>query len=483
MQPLNRTTTKKSKILPLRIMQFGGGNFLRAFVNWMVQRLNEETHFDGGVVIVKPTDRGDYETLKSQDGLFTVVLNGFKNDKPAEEKYLIDCVQEVVNPYSEWAAFLKLAENKDLRFVVSNTTEAGIKFNPEDNYNDLPPKEFPAKLTIWLYHRFRFFSGESSRGCIILPCELIEHNGTRLKEVIRQYAGHWNLDTDFIHWISASNYFCNTLVDRIVSGYPTELAADLQSELGYRDKLLVAGEYYHSWIIAADKTVEKELPFAQTDLNVSFVNDLTPYRQMKVRILNGAHTALVPVGYLAGKRLVKECMDHPLLYSFIESLLRQEVIKTFDFPEETKQKYVRDVLDRFKNPSLVHKLMDISLNSASKFVTRLLPTLKDFYTLNRQLPPRIVFSLSALIAFYRGEFNGEKIQLKDDPEILSIFSLNWKKYDRKEQTLANMVSSILGNSAIWNEELTKINGLTEMVTDYVDQIQNNGILSILKTIK
>ncbi len=466
----------------MKVMQFGGGNFLRAFVDWMVQTLNEETEFNGGVAIVKPTERGDYETLKAQDGLFTVVLDGVRDGAPIKERNLIHCVQKVVNPYVEWAAYLKLAENKNLRFIVSNTTEAGIKFDPKDQFNAIPPKEFPAKLTIWLHHRFQHFSGESARGCILLPCELIENNGHKLKEVVLQYADLWNLDDNFISWINSSNYFCNTLVDRIVSGYPADRIADLEHQLGYEDKLLVTGEYYHSWVIEGDKIVQEELPFEQTELNVTFVEDLTPYRRMKVRILNGAHTAMVPVGYLAGLRLVKECMDDKAVLHYIESLLIKEVLPTLDFPEEMKQKYVQDVLDRFRNPLLIHKLLDISLNGTSKFVTRLLPSLKDFYSFKGRLPHRIVFSLSALILFYMSELEEGKIQLKDDPQTWSLFSSNREKYKEGEQSIQNMITAILGNFGIWKEDLTKINGLVEMVSDHIEQIENNGVLPTLKTI-
>jgi len=306
MQNLNRQITNKPKTLPLKVMQFGGGNFLRAFVDWMVHVLNQETNFNGGVVVVKPTERGDYQVLKSQDGLFTVVLDGIKNSKLVAEKILVDCVQNVVNPYSEWDAYIEMAKSPDIRFIVSNTTEAGIRFNAADAFEGNPPKEFPAKLTLWLYHRFQHFGNDITKGCILLPCELVEDNGEALKAAVLQYTAHWNLDGDFVNWIYTANHFCSTLVDRIVSGYPLDRADKIHSELGYEDKLLVSGEYYHSWVIKGPELVRKELPFAKTDLNVEFVHDLVPYREMKVRILNGAHTSMVPVGYLAGHRLASD---------------------------------------------------------------------------------------------------------------------------------------------------------------------------------
>ncbi|MEP3210555.1 MAG: tagaturonate reductase [Maribacter sp.] len=482
MKNLNRQATNNTKKRPLKVLQFGGGNFLRAFVDLMVHVLNQETDFNAGVVVVKPTERGDYQMLKSQDGLFTVILDGIKKGMPIADMTLVDCVQEIVNPYSEWDAYLELAKNPDIRFVVSNTTEAGIKFDPADTFEDMPPKEFPAKLTIWLYQRFQHFGNDVSKGCILLPCELIEDNGEALKAAIMQYAAHWNLDGNFVNWIYTANYFCSTLVDRIVSGYPAERVVKIQSTLGYEDKLLVAGEYYHSWVIKGPELVAKELPFDQTDLNVAFVDDLTPYREMKVRILNGAHTSMVPVGYLAGLRLVKDVMDDDVVSGFVESLLRRESITTLNFPESVLNKFVEDVLDRFRNPLLKHQLISISLNSTSKFVARLLPSLTDYYIATGSLPQRIVFGLSALIRFYKGEFGGERIELKDDAKILYFFASNWEKYDNKELKMNILVGIILSNTSIWGKDLTKFEGMVETISQNILSIETNGVLATIKNL-
>lgn len=482
MQKLNRQTKNKPSSLPLKVMQFGGGNFLRAFVDWMIQVLNEKTGFNGGVVVVKPTERGDYKELKSQDGLFTVILDGIKNGELIAEKKVVDCVQKVLNPYCEWDDYLALAENPDLRFVVSNTTEAGIKFNSEDNFDENPPNEFPAKLTRWLNHRFQYFEGDSSKGCIFLPCELIEDNGAALKKTVLEYADCWNLGDHFKNWINSSNHFCSTLVDRIVSGYPSDRASGIQAKLGFEDELLVAGEYYHSWVIQGKKVVREELPFDQTDLNVEFVEDLAPYREMKVRILNGAHTSMVPVGYLAGIRFVKEAMDDNEVNGFVESLLEEEAAKTLDFPESVKQKFISDVLDRFRNPQLKHQLISISLNSISKFATRLLPTLKDYYQIERKLPKRIVFGLSALIRFYEGEWQGSKIELKDDDYVLQFFNTQWKDFRTNEVSMRDMVEKVLKNPLIWGENLNQVPGLAAMISNYLHEIETKGIRSAMKRI-
>ncbi|MFK5972389.1 MAG: tagaturonate reductase [Flavobacteriaceae bacterium] len=480
MHALKRTINTKE--LPIKVMQFGGGNFLRAFVDWMIDILNEEANFNGGIAIIKPTERGDYAQLKSQDGLFTVVLDGIKNGALISEKRLVTAVQKVINPNIEWSAYLALAKNKELRFIVSNTTEAGIKFNAEDTFDDSPPKEFPAKLTVWLHHRFQHFGNDPTKGCIFLPCELIEDNGATLKDCILRYAAHWNLPSDFTNWINTSNFFCNTLVDRIVSGYPDDRAAEIEAELDYKDELLVAGEQYHSWIIQGPEIVQKELPFAKTALNVQFVQNLIPHREMKVRILNGAHTAMVPVAYLAGIRLVGEAMKNTELSHFVASLLSEEASKTLDFSDAIKKTYVADVLDRFRNPLIKHQLISISLNSTSKFVTRLLPTLKDFYSRYQKLPQHIVFSLAALILFYKGESDGTPIDLKDDQTVLDFFAESYQALEKQKITLNEMVVSILGHSALWGEDLSLLPGLAEMVREHITAIQNDGIRRCLKKI-
>ncbi len=480
MQQLNRTHTGQPKVLPLKVMQFGGGNFLRAFVDWMVQVLNEETGFQGGIAIIKPTERGDYSELKSQEGLFTVVLDGISEGKLIAEKKQVAAVQEVINCYSEWQAYLDLAKSETIRFIVSNTTEAGIKFNPQDTKGDAPPKEFPAKLTYWLYHRFLYFKGSPDKGCILLPCELIENNGEALKKAVLQYADHWKLEEAFTHWIKTANHFCSTLVDRIVSGYPNDRAESIQNALGYQDGLLVAGEYYHSWVIQGPEILRDELPFAKTGLNVSFVDDLAPYREMKVRILNGAHTSMVPVGYLAGIRFVKDVMEDDIVGHFVETLLLEEAAKTLNFPDSVKHRFVQDVLDRFRNPLLRHQLISIALNSTSKFVARLLPTLKDYHSAHGQLPERIVFGLAAMIVLYRGTWAGAEIDLRDDPSTLEFFRILWKKLDSGQLSRTDFTKEILENTSVWGEDLTQIHGLTHSVAKSIEAIGTVGIRQALE---
>jgi tagaturonate reductase len=453
---------------PIRILQFGGGNFIRAFVDWMVDILNEQTNFNAGVAIVKPTERGDYEALRAQDGLFYVVLNGIQSGQFVEETRLVSCIQQVIHPYKAWNDFLKSAENPTIQFIISNTTEAGIIFRPEDNKEDQPPKEFPAKLVLWLHHRFRYFEGDLSKSCIFLPLELVPQNGQLLKKCMLQYAQHWQLESNFLQFIEQQT-FCDSLVDRIVSGYPTEKADAIQKRLGVTDKLLVAGEYYHSWIIEAPKTVAKVLPFNQTNLNVRFVDDLEVHRTIKVRLLNGAHTSLVPIGYLRGNRTVVESMNDERLKQFIKVELQEEIIPTLDAPKEELTTFANDVIDRFCNPSLQHQLVAIALNSTTKFVTRLLPSLLSYQKQFGQLPKRIVFALAALFQFYRGEWKGKAIVLKDEPENIQFFQTTWQKYGDE---LDQLVPHVLQNETIWGQNLNEVEGLEALLIHYLEDFEN-----------
>ncbi len=468
--------------VPPKVIQFGAGNFLRAFFDWMIAILNEEADFNGSVLIVKPTP-GEYSLLKQQKGRFTVVLDGVSGEEIIKERRPIDVIHDVITTDPGWKAFLQSAHMESIRFVVSNTTEAGIEFDKKDRREAPIPRTFPGKLTLWLYERYLHFEGKRDKGCIFLPCELIEQNGQALREKVLQYAAHWQLEEPFIHWIAMHNYFCDTLVDRIVSGYPKDRIASLQEEMDQEvDPLLVAGEYYHSWLIQGPEFIKKELPFHKTSLNVSFVDDLIPYRTMKVRVLNGAHTAMVPVGYLAGLHSVREVIENDITFDFVHSLLEEEVLATLDFPTEIKGAYVSDVLDRFRNPTLHHQLLSIALNSTSKFTTRLLPTLKDYHQRRQQLPQRIVLSLAALLRFYKGEWKSQRIELKDNLETITFIADLWMKLERKEMDLPTLTASILGNVAIWSENLNAIPGLTAATALFLSEIEREGIEKTIKNL-
>ena len=456
---LTRHTAGVAAPLPAKILQFGGGNFLRAYFDWMVELMNERTDFAGGVVVVKPTEGGHYADLIVQDGLFHVVLTGISDGALLSETRLVTCISDVVHPYANFGRFVETA-GTDITYLVSNTTEAGIRFVTEPWPLDRCAGEFPGKLTQWLY--FRWQGG--GKGCHVLPLELIEDNGNQLKDCVLQYARHWELEPEFQQWVDTANRFYNTLVDRIVSGYP-DRADELCRRLGFRDKLLVAGEYYHSLIIEAPPTGIPGLPLKEAGIDVVYTEDLAPYRERKVRLLNGAHTAMVPTGYLAGLDTVGEVMNDSKMSAYLSRLLYDDIIPTLDQPEEELEAYAAAVLDRFRNPSIEHRLLDISLNGTHKFRTRLLPSLLDHRHKFNALPPGIVRALSALLVFYRGLRGAETIPLRDDADRLAFFQREWETAQSPQQ----LVTAVLGREDWWGLDLNLVSGLTLATTTTLEK--------------
>ena len=481
MKTLSRSTFPRSSY-PERVIQFGEGNFLRAFADWMIQEMNKKVGFDSGVVVVQPIAHGLTKKLSEQDGLYTLFLNGIKNGKPVSEHQIIDCIQRAINPYENYADYLANAENPDLRFVISNTTEAGIAYRKEDLLGDAPQNSYPGKLTALLYRRYQFFKGASDKGLIVLPCELIDRNGDTLKKIILQYAIDWKLGRDFIRWINEDNIICNTLVDRIVPGYPKDKIEGITKQLGYRDNLIVEGEQFHLWVIEAPEEVKGEFPAEQCGLNVVFTDNMEPYRTRKVRILNGAHTAMVPVGYLYGIEKVRESLEDKVVGTFIKKAIFNEICPTLDLPETELVQFSNEVLDRFRNPYLEHALLSISLNSVSKYKTRVLPSVLEYIKRKHALPKCLLFSLAALIAFYKGERNGELIELADDQGVLDFFKSIWSGADGSKESTGRIVYAVLSNSDFWARDLTRIDGLQNEVISALDLIINKGIkMAILNT--
>ncbi len=458
-----------------KVLQFGEGNFLRAFVDWTIYEMNKEIDFNGSVVVVQPLKNGLVEMLNQQDGLYTLYLNGIKNGEVISEHTIIDVISRGINPYNQYDAYLETANNPELRFIVSNTTEAGIVFDENDTSKDKPQHSFPAKLAALLYYRYKVFHGDKTKGFIIIPCELIDKNGEKLKEVILKYAALWNLGDGFMNWMHEANTFCNSLVDRIVPGYPKEKIEEIRKELGYEDDLVVEGEQFHLWVIEGPQWVKDEFPADKAGLNVLFVDDLTPFRTRKVRILNGAHTSMVPVAYLYGKDTVRESVEDSSLGQFIKDTIFEEIIPTLELSKEELVDFANAVIDRFRNPFIKHYLTSISLNSMSKFKTRVLPSILQYKDLTDELPNRLVFSLSALIAFYRGDRNGETINLKDDEDIIELYKNLWTEYDGSRQGLEILVEKVLGYERNWEMNLNEINGLHRRTTDYLELILEKGM--------
>lgn len=467
MKLLDKQNASITSDRPVRILQFGTGNFLRGFIDWAVDILNEKTSFNGDIQIVQPHGKSPATALNAQGGLYHVITRGFQNGKVVDEVRLISSVRPAINPYLEYESFLALADNPELRFMISNTTEAGIYFDPKDGHPDAVPASFPGKLTALLYRRFTFFKGEASKGLIHLPCELIEQNAQKLKATILQYAKLWSLGSAFESWINEHNVFCNTLVDRIVPGYPQEDAQEMTERTGFKDDLMVMTEPFHLWIIEGPQSLESEFPINQTGLDIYFAEDLSPYRTRKVRILNGAHTAMVPLAYLRGLRTVREAVEDPYIGDFLNKAIYQEVIPTLDLPQDELEKFAQDVVERFKNPFIKHELKDIALNSVSKFQVRVLPSLLGYYDRKKELPEHLVLSFAALIVFYRGRYGNEAMPVRDTPEVTEFFKEVWENGNSH-----SIASRVLANAALWQEDLNSIAGLTDLLTEKI-----SGLLS------
>jgi tagaturonate reductase len=475
MEKISKKICGEHPVYQEKILQFGEGNFLRAFVDWQIDVLNKKTDFNGSVVVVQPRGSEKIERLNEQDGLFTLYLQGMKEGKAVNEHMIVNSISRGIDLVKDYDKYVDLAGSEELRFIISNATEAGIYLEATDRLEDRPQKSFPGKLTAFLFHRFKAFKGDSQKGCIIIPCELIEENGAKLRDIVLQLANSWNLGKAFIEWILHANTFCNSLVDRIVPGFPKDRVDEITEELGYQDDLLVVGELYHQWVIEGPQWIKKEFPIDQVGLNTFFVDDLTPYRVQKVRILNGVHTAMTPVAYLAGVGTVAEAMEDETTGQFIKELTFEEIIPTLDMPTEELRAFANDVLNRFKNPYIKHYLLSISLNSLSKFKTRNIPALLDYMEKKQELPRRMVFSLSALLIFYKGKRGEEMIPLEDDPSVLELFKASWKSVAEDTMKIEELVETILGNQDIWGMDLNGVSGLTKLVAEYVHQMEDLGI--------
>lgn len=373
-----------------RVIQFGEGGFLRGFADWMIQKMNDAKVFDGNVVVVQPIERGMCDLLTAQDCLYTHIIRGAEG----VEKTVVDVISRCVKPYEDWNAYLALANQPELRFIISNTTEAGITFCDKDRMDAVPNVSYPAKLTCLLYERFQ----KKLPGFILLPCELIDRNGDNLKKCVLQYVDLWGLGADFKAWIEKENVFCSTLVDRINTGYPKGETLDL----GYEDHMVNTSEFFHLWVIETDYDLEKELPFSKAGLNVIVTKDqLEMYRTRKVRILNGAHTSLVPHALLSGFDTVKSCMDDKVMHEHVRKCVYEEIIPTLDLPREELIEYADNVLTRFANPYIKHYLQSIALNSVSKFKVRVLPSILEYKKRFGTYPPTLMFAFARLIRFYK----------------------------------------------------------------------------------
>ncbi len=486
--------------LPERIIQFGEGNFLRAFVDYMFDEINAQGLFKGGITLIQPIPGGDSlrNILNEQEGLYTLIARGREDGQKVSDKRLITCVKRCINPYVDLDTYNACASNPELRFVVSNTTEAGISWKDEPMTDSEPQDSFPAKVTNFLYKRFKAFDGDKSKGLVFIPCELIDDNGKTLKKYVLKHAENWSLGADFIDWIETACVFTSTLVDRIVTGYPRDEAKELCEEFGYEDNAIDTSEIFHTWVIEGPAELEKELPFPAAGLKVIFTPDVKPYKKRKVRILNGAHTCSVLAAYLSGHNLVGEMMADKMYYDYLVKALDDEIIPAIESPELTHEdlkSFADAVFDRFQNPFIKHKLMDISLNSTSKFEARVLHTIQEYYAQNGKLPKILTFSFAAYLAFYKGteikdgaligHRGSEEYPVKDSPEVLEFYKNVWTGVDASDKAqVADVVKKVCANKDFWlGADLNSgLGDFPAVVTDHLYNILNNGVVSEVKAV-
>ena len=473
MKDLNRSNHKAVE-RPVKILQFGEGIFLRAFIVWILQNLNDAGVINADVAVVQPMPMGRVAELEKQDGLYTLCLEGIDKGEKVQSKQIIDVLKDFINPFEQYDKFLDYAKSADLEIVISNTTEAGIALDETDTDFTKCPKSFPGKLLAFLKARYDHFDGDASKGLAIIPCELIDHNGDELKRVMLELAKIKGMDEKFIDWISNACHYTSTLVDRIVPGYPRDNAAQICEETGFADNNIVKGEIFHLWVLQKEPFIQEKLPADKSGLNVIFADDITPYKQRKVKILNGTHTGIVPVAYLSGIDTVRESVEDEDVGRFAAELINDEIKPTIELPKDEMDAFANSVVERFKNPFIRHELMSIALNSTTKFRTRLLPTYNDYRRKFGKSPKHILFSLASLAVFYRGKRGDEDIKLADDPKFLEFWKEVWALTD-----FDAMAKKILGASDVWEQNLDEDDNAA-LVSGYLRDIVNNGERAALK---
>ncbi|WP_297335719.1 tagaturonate reductase [Algoriphagus sp.] len=456
----------------ISILQFGNGNFLRGFADWIFQQLINQGLFSGGIHSLqihnpKPDDR-----MLLQKNQYHVWVAGLENGQQVDRIDLINCIKKYSSIFDSYADYLKIGEIPDLRYVISNTTEAGIVFDPKDDSFQQIPNTFPAKLTALLFHRFKFFREDPAKGLQVLPCELIEKNGDKLKKCIRSYTQLWGLPEEFDQWLNDSCSFYNTLVDRIVPGFPKDQVEELEQKIGKPDKLIVMAEPYYLWAIEGAEQLQSEINWEKADLNIKFVKDLEFYRTRKVRILNGAHTALVPFAILNGTRTVKEAIKTPKISQWLKSIIFGEIIPSLSPDSNELERYATAVLERFANPYLEHQLADIALNSISKFKVRILPSIVAYENERGVWPKYLMQSFAALLLFYKGEFQGQKLPIREDRRFTIFLSNAWQL-----PNLSSTLDEILKNEQLWETDLSNLKGFKESLLAAFQELEKTWDLA------
>ncbi len=473
-----------------KILQFGEGNFLRGFVDWMIQNINNCGIYEGSVVLCQPIPGGEKlkSILNSQDK-YHVAMRGLQAGKATEKIDEVNIISRCINAYDDYEELLKLARSEDLEVVVSNTTEAGITYKEGCKLSDAPAETYPAKVTAFLYERYKAFDGDPSKGLLFLPVELIDNNGYELKRIVLQYAREWELPQAAFDWIENANKFTSTLVDRIVTGYPKdeETLQHFDELLGYSDEALVTCEVFNLWVIEGNKEWADILPIHKGPQNVIWTDNVKPYKARKVRILNGGHTSTVLAAYLSGHNIVLDFMKDKVFTKYLDELLEKEVIPTLDLPKEELLEFANNVKERFANPYIKHSLLDISLNSCSKMNARCIPSLLEYVKREHKVPTHLAFALAALLRFYKGRMqngvymgtrqDGTSYPIKDDTTVIQFFERAWN-------TPQEVVKRVLSHKEFWSgKDLTEIQGLTEGVEYYLQEMEKTDVREIISNIR
>ena len=469
------------KNAPERVLQFGEGNFLRAFADYWFDMANEKAGWNGKCVLVQPITQGLTQLINRQEGLYTLYLRGRQNGEKVDAKRVVSSVSRCLNPYEkqDYDAMMDVAAGEALEYIVSNTTEAGIVYDPSCRLEDCPPASFPAKLTQVLLHRWR----AGRPGVVVLSCELIDNNGKELLRCVNQYIKQWGLEEGFARWVNGDCTFCSTLVDRIVPGRIRDAAeaARLEDENGYRDALIDVGEVFGVWNIEGPEWLAEKLPFRAAGLNCPVVPDVTPYKKRKVRILNGAHTGFVLGAYLAGYDIVRDCMQDDVILGFMNRMLHEEVIPTLPLDRQDLEAFAAAVQDRFNNPFINHELMSITLNSTSKWRARNMPSLLEYAQTAGKLPPCLAMSFAAYIAFYSSDIQalteqglvcrrpkGNEYTVSDDRWVLEFY------YSRRGVSDETLVHDVMTNEKMWGQDLTLVPGFEQAAAENLRRIRTEG---------
>ncbi|MGC4104413.1 tagaturonate reductase [Ferruginibacter sp.] len=470
--------------LPEKVLQFGTGVLLRGLPDYFIDKANRQGIFNGRVVVVKSTSGGDSAAFEKQDGLYTLCIRGLDDGKPVSRNIVCSAISRVLSAKDEWEAILKCAHNPDMEIIISNTTEVGIELVKDDIHHH-PPVSYPGKLLAFLYERYKAFDGSDQCGMVIVPTELISDNGKKLEAIVLELAHLNGLEENFIEWLEKHNHFCNSLVDRIVPGKPDAAAKKaLEEELGYTDDLMTMSEVYSLWAIEGNESIASVLSFAAADSGVVIAPDIHVFKELKLRLLNGTHSLSCAIAFLSGIVSVKEAMDNPVISNFVKELMTSEIAKAipYELPEEDAQAFAGKVLDRFRNPSIEHHWINISLNYTSKLEMRIVQVLLRYAELYKSVPENMALGFAAYLVFMKavkvdndvfyGNFNGADYPIKDPKA--GYFFEQWKNYP-----VPQLVKNVLGNASLWNADLTAIPGLAEKITENVEDILKYGMLTVI----